>query len=57
VVADMDKFLTRAEGHPSALDVDRWLEELAGTYTTLEQVAIHRGEQVGTVAESEITFF
>jgi len=57
VVADMDKFLHRTQGLPSALDVDGWLAELAATYTTLEQSAIHRGEQVEAVAESEITFF
>ena len=37
VVADMEKFISRMDGHPSSLDVDRWLAELAGTYTTLEQ--------------------
>ena len=57
VVADMEKFLARMEGHPSALDVDRWMTELAGTYTTLEQAAIHRGQQAGTPADAEITFF
>jgi methyl-accepting chemotaxis protein len=57
VVADMGKFLARAGGNPSALEVDRWLMELAGTYTTLEQSAIHRGEQVQAAADSEITFF
>jgi methyl-accepting chemotaxis protein len=57
VVADMEKFLARMEGHPSALDVDRWMTELAATYTTFEQTAIHRGQQAGIPAESEITFF
>jgi methyl-accepting chemotaxis protein len=57
VVADMEKFISRMDGQPSALDVDRWLAELASTYTTLEQNAIHRGQQAGTPTESEITFF
>jgi methyl-accepting chemotaxis protein len=57
VVADMEKFLARMQGHPSALDVDRWMTELASTYTTFEQTAIHRGQQAGIPAESEVTFF
>jgi methyl-accepting chemotaxis protein len=57
VVADMEKFVARVGGHPSALDVDRWLAELASTYTTLEQTAVHRGQRADLPAESEITFF
>jgi methyl-accepting chemotaxis protein len=57
VVADMEKFMTHLDGQPSALDVDRWLAELAGTYTTLEQNAIHQGHQAGIPSESDITFF
>jgi methyl-accepting chemotaxis protein len=57
VVADMEKFVSRMNGQPSALDVDHWLAELASTYTTLEQSAIHHGQQAGTPTESEITFF
>ena len=57
VIADMDKFMTRLGGHPTTLDVDRWLEELAATYTTLEQGDIHQGRQVQASADSDITFF
>jgi methyl-accepting chemotaxis protein len=57
VVSDMEKFVSRMDGQPSALDVDRWLAELASTYTTVEQSAIHKGQQAGTPSESEITFF
>ena len=57
VVKDMKKFVTRMDGNPSAPDVDRWLAELAETYTTLEQNAIHRGERAGIPTESDITFF
>jgi len=57
VVKDMEKFVARMDGNPSALDADRWLAELAGTYTTLEQNAIHRGERAGIPTQSDITFF
>lgn len=57
VVQDMEKFLSRTGGNPSALEVDRWLAELASTYTTSEQTAIHRGEKVQTSTDSAITFF
>jgi len=57
VVSDMEKFLARTQGGPTALDADRWLEELHSTYTTREQAAIHRGDQVETTDDSEITFF
>ncbi|MGA2082993.1 MAG: methyl-accepting chemotaxis protein [Holophaga sp.] len=57
VVADMEKFLSRLCGHPSALEVERWLTELAASYTTLEQQAIHRGGKAALPQESEVTFF
>jgi len=57
VVADMKKFQGRLEGHPSALDLDAWLEELARTYTTSEQAAIHQGQAAAAPDASEITFF
>jgi len=57
VVADMHKFSTRLDGHPSGLDVDRWLAELASTYTTAEQDAIHKGHSAALSTDSEITFF
>ena len=57
VIADMEKFVARLDGHPSSLDVDRWLAELATTYTTLEQGAIHHGHQAQGPTESDITFF
>jgi methyl-accepting chemotaxis protein len=55
VVADMEKFL--ASGAQTHLDVDRWLAELKKTYTTLEQTAIHRGQEADSPADSNITFF
>ena len=57
VVQDMGKFSARLDGNPTAVDVDRWLEELARTYTTSEQNAIHRGQSAALPAETEITFF
>ena len=57
VITDMEKFRTRLDGHPSALDVERWLSELASSYTTLEQEAIHRGAQAASPSESDVTFF
>ena len=57
VVADMEKFSHRLEHHPSSLEVDQWLAELETTYTTAEQLAIHRGEQASRDTDSDITFF
>ncbi|WP_306597778.1 methyl-accepting chemotaxis protein [Geothrix sp. 21YS21S-2] len=57
VVADMEKFSHRLEHHPSGLEVDQWLAELETTYTTAEQLAIHRGEQTSHDTDSDITFF
>ena len=57
VVADMEKFLARMNGNPSSLDVERWMAELATTYTTHEQSTIHRGQRAGISAGSETTFF
>lgn len=38
-------------------DSERWLSELARTYTTPEQHGIHRGESSAKRNESDITFF
>lgn len=66
VSGDIEKLLAhihanneqRRLGHePSPLNVDRWLNELAQTYTMPEQHDIHRGEAPGKRNDSEITFF
>jgi len=58
VVADMDKFQVHLSENPTALEVDQWLSELAQTYTTHEQKALHWGENPTDAAEdTEITFF
>jgi methyl-accepting chemotaxis protein len=57
VVADMGKFSHRLEHHPSSLEVEQWLSEMERSYTTAEQLAIHRGEAAGATEDSDITFF
>jgi len=57
VVQDMGKFASRLDGNPSAVDLERWMAELASTYTTSEQTAIHQGLSAELPAESDITFF
>ena len=66
VSGDIDKLLAhlhasneqrRLGQEPAVLDVDRWLDELAQTYTMPEQHDIHRGEAPGKRNDSEITFF
>ena len=48
----------RRLGHqPPPLNIPRWLDELAQTYTMPEQHHIHRGEAPGKRNDSEITFF
>jgi len=59
VAADMERLQACAQdltaGAP--LNVEQWLERLAGTYTTLEQQALHRGRQGGAPASASVTFF
>jgi methyl-accepting chemotaxis protein len=58
VVADMDKFNHRIEHDPTSVEVDQWLADLAQTYTTSEQQALHRGESLDTAqGDDDITFF
>lgn len=48
----------RAQGAtPPVLDVQRWLSELAQTYTMPEQHDIHQGNAAGKRNDSDITFF
>lgn len=39
------------------IDTKAWLEELAKTYTTAEQLAVHHGKTQASAASSDITFF
>lgn len=67
VMADMEKFvgmlreqqasLARGE-NIQAIDVKAWLNDVRKSYTTLEQVAVHKGQaNVKKPEESQITFF
>jgi len=57
VEADMRKF-SRQFAHPGDQpDVDRWLADLATTYTTSEQRHIHQGQQASASEATDITFF
>ena len=67
IAADQDKLHAHIQNRdtqrqqslaPSPLDTDRWLSELAQTYTTPEQHEIHRGEKSSAKSnDSDITFF
>lgn len=64
VIGDMEKLadeMSRREASqaPEPFEVRRWLDELERTYTTLEQVAVHKGHGIHVEAPSsaEITFF
>lgn len=39
------------------IDPDAWLENLAASYTTLEQSAVHRGKSASSAPTSAVTFF
>ncbi len=57
VVQDMEKLAGQLEKDPSGLEAEQWLEELEHTYTTQEQIAIHKGIAVETPTSSDVTFF
>ncbi len=57
VVLDMEKLSGWLGRDPTGLELDKWLVELERTYTTQEQIAIHKGIEIQAPASSEITFF
>ncbi len=59
VEADMEKLeqAMTEPGGPASLDPQAWLEALARTYTTEEQLAVHEGKATAAPQASEITFF
>jgi len=67
VMNDMNRLVDTLQEQESALksggrvepiDVSAWLKAIESTYTTLEQVAIHRDEDTSQgPADSSITFF
>ncbi|HJV24360.1 MAG TPA: methyl-accepting chemotaxis protein [Aromatoleum sp.] len=55
---DMQKLAAQAgSSAPGAVDVAAWLDDLARSYTTDEQRAVHHGGGTARPATSEITFF
>ena len=57
IVQDMEKLTAWLETNPTGLEAEKWLEELERTYTTQEQIDIHRGIEYESPAASDITFF
>jgi len=57
VVLDMEKLSDQLHRDPSGLQMDKWLDDLESTYTTQEQISIHRGIETEAPASSDITFF
>ena len=57
VVQDMEKLMGWIESNPTHLEAETWLEELERTYTTQEQIAIHKGVEFENPASSDVTFF
>ena len=61
VVADMERLgacaTGLAQGDLDGLGVEQWLQRLAGTYTTLEQQALHDGRRHSAPASASVTFF
>ncbi len=57
---DMEKLehqVTAAQQGGRGLDAAQWLEQLASSYTTAEQHAVHSGREDAGPKKSEITFF
>jgi len=57
---DIDKLyqVIRRADALNQIDQQKWLQDIANTYTTLEQVHVHSGKQVSQgPAKSDITFF
>jgi methyl-accepting chemotaxis protein len=57
VVHDMEKLSDWLETSPTGLEAEKWLAELERTYTTQEQIAIHKGIEFQTPTSSDVTFF
>lgn len=57
VIQDMERLTRWVEHNPSGLEADTWLMELERTYTTEEQLALHRGDEVQAPESTDITFF
>ncbi|XWO59703.1 methyl-accepting chemotaxis protein (plasmid) [Pseudomonas luteola] len=54
----LDRRTQAAQGEAlKPIDTKAWLDELAKTYTTAEQLAVHHGKTPASAASSDITFF
>jgi len=53
----LDQQISASDGEMAAFDVEGWLNQLANTYTMVEQHAVHAGGHDARPQESEITFF
>ncbi len=54
---DMERLERHLATGPDHLDAQDWLDNLASTYTTAEQHAVHGGKSSQAPADSDITFF
>ena len=54
---DMERLEQHLATGPEHLDAQDWLDNLASTYTTAEQHAVHGGKSSQAPADSDITFF
>ncbi len=54
---DMERLERHLATGPEHLDAQDWLDNLASTYTTAEQHAVHGGKSSQAPADSDITFF
>ncbi len=54
---DMERLERHLATGPKHLDAQDWLDNLASTYTTAEQHAVHGGKSSQAPADSDITFF
>lgn len=62
VMADMHKLVEQMAQDSidfDALDINKWLADMERSYTTLEQVAVHKNQQPGSTSASDagVTFF
>ena len=57
VIADMESLTARLADEPTPLEADVWLAKLERTYTTGEQLAIHRGAAAHAPETSDVTYF
>jgi methyl-accepting chemotaxis protein len=57
VIQDMERLAEWVTHDPAGLEAESWLAGLERSYTTGEQIAIHKGTAVQAPASSDVTFF